>query len=222
MFRKELLILGGVALLVFLIVAGTASLAVRAVQRDGAMLAKDTLPGLVTASEAINRMDENWFGLHLLLTADSPESRENLIEKVTRNSTGPVWRLYQEAIFDQEDARLFQQVNASRARFLEARGRFFDLVRAGDSRGAKELFEGELGQAFEEYRGAAKEILKLNANVGHERADRMIQVSSWVPFALGAFCVMVFLIGVFVGFKASLGAFTGAWKETASPKHEGN
>jgi len=222
MFRKELLILAGAALLVFLIVAGSTSLAVRAVQRDGDMLAKDTLPGLVTASEAISRMDENWFSLHLLLTANSPQARENLIEKVTRNSTGPVWRLYQEAIFDQEDARLFKEVNASRARFLEARGRFFDLVRAGDSRGAKELFDGELGQAFDGYRRSAKEILKMNADVGHVRADRLIQLSSWVPFALGAFCVMVFLVGVFVGFKASLGAFIGGWKETAPPRHEGS
>jgi hypothetical protein len=216
MFRKELLILGGVALLVFLIVAGSASLAVRAVQRDGAMLAKDTLPGLVTASEAINRMDENWFNLHLLLTMDSPEARDALIRRIRSNSTETIWRLYQEAIFDEQDAQLFREVKASRAIFIEARDRYIGLMRSGDTAAAKELLATDLSRAFESYRAAAKNILKLNADVGHARADRLIQLSSWVPFALAAFCVMVLLIGVFVGFKASLGAFSGGWTENSS------
>ena len=93
MFRKELIILGGVSLLVFLLVAGAASLAVRALQRDGQTLATDTLPGLAAAGEAISRMDENWFNLYLILSVESADDRERLITTIGDNSTEPIWRI---------------------------------------------------------------------------------------------------------------------------------
>ena len=213
MFRKELLILGGVSLLVFLIVAGAASLAVRVVQRDGTMLAKDTLPGLASAGEAIGRMDENWFNLHLLLSMESPEERARLITSITSNSTDPIWRQYQEAIFDEYDEQLFREMKAARGKFVEARSHYFDLLRAGDITGAKEFFAADLRSAFDRYRQGAENIFRMNARIGRERAGRLIQLSSWAPYALALFCVLVLLVGVFVGFKASLGAFIDIWRE---------
>jgi chemoreceptor-like protein with four helix bundle sensory module len=213
MFRKELLIFSGLAILVFLIVAGAASMAVRAVQRDGTMLAKDTLPGLVSAGEAMSRMDENWFNLHLLLSLESPAERESLIRKISDNSTEPIWRVYEEAVFDKEDEQLFQEMKVNRAKFLEARTHYFNLVQAGDIPAAKEFFAVDLKSAFDRYRDAAATLFKLNAAIGRARADRLIKLSSWTPYALAAFCVTVLLVGVFVGFKASLGAFIGVWSE---------
>src|SRR5438445_2610504 len=151
MFRKELVILGALALIVFLVVAGVTSLAVRAVQRDGYMLAEDTFPGLVAAGEAINRMNENWFNLHLLLSVKSPDAAENLIQKVKTNSTEPAWLRYQESIFDKEDAQLFREMQASRRKFLEVRTRYFGLIQAGDTGAATELFAADLSSAFDRY-----------------------------------------------------------------------
>jgi len=213
MFRKELLILSLLALVLFLVVAAITSFALRAVQHDGYMLAEDTFPGLVDAGEAIDRLNENWFNLHLLLSVQSPEAAENLIQKITANSTEAAWRRYQESIFDKEDAQLFAQVQASRSKFLEVRARYFGLIRTGDTLAAKQLFAGDLGSAFDRYRRAAEDIFQLNVRQGRARADRLIQLSRWTPYALAAFCVMVLLAGVLVGFKASLGAFSGAWKE---------
>jgi hypothetical protein len=213
MFRKELLILGALAIIVFLVVASGTSLAVRAVQRDGYMLAEDTFPGLVAAGEAIDRMNENWFNIHLLLSVESPEAVENLIQKIGANSTEPVWRRYRESIFDQEDARLFDEMQASRRKFLEVRSRYFDLVRAGNAPAAKALFTADLSSAFDRYRRAAVNIFELNGRIGRTRADRLIQLSRWTPYALAGFCVMVLLVGVLVGFKATLGAFSGSWSD---------
>jgi hypothetical protein len=221
MFRKELLIFCGLALLVFLLVAGAASLAVRAVQRDGTLLATDTLPGLVSAGEAMNRMDENWFNLHLLLTMDSSSERESLITKIESNSTEPMWRVYAEAIFDKKDAQLFEEMKMQRAKYLDGRAHYFDLLRAGDVAAAKEFFAADLQTAFDSYREAAANIFKLNASIGRARAGHLIRLSSWTPYALAVFCVMVFLVGVFVGFKASLGAFLGVWSD-GTRKSPGN
>jgi len=220
MFRKELLILVGLATVVFLFVALAASMAVRAVQRDGTLLAKDTLPGLVSAGEAMSRMDENWSNLHQLLSLDSQAEREALIRKISGNSTEPIWRIYEQAIFAPKDVQLFQEMKANRAKFLEARTHYFDLLQAGDISAAKVCFAGELQPAFERYRGAAANLFKRNAEIGRTRADRLIKFSWWAPYALAAFSVMVLLVGSFVGFKASLGAFIAPWREdnTKSPE----
>jgi hypothetical protein len=217
MFRKELIILGSLALGVFLFVAGVASLAVRAVQRDGSLLARDTLPGLLTSGQAMRRMEQNWFMTHELLDIESPGTRENLIQKINDNSTEFIWRDYQLEIHNGEAEQLFRELIASRNRFLATRSRYFDLVRISDNTAAKQLFETELGQAFESYRRAAGAIFKSNAAEGRARAYRLIRRSRWAPYALAAFSVMVLFVGVMVGFKASLGAFIGAWKDNGQP-----
>ncbi len=207
MFRKELLILSFLAALVFVTVAGVASLVIRAVQDDGKMLAEDTLPALVNAGEAIRRMDENWFNCHLLLSLDAAEARLNLVHKITDNSTNPFWRLYGEAVHGSEDEQLFARMEADRKEFLEVRADYFQRIKVGNGAGAADVFESRLSPAFNKYRGSAVKIFLFNAKLGQQRADRIIHLSVWTPYALAGFCVMVLIIGVFVGFKASLGAF---------------
>jgi hypothetical protein len=211
MFHKELVILGCLAAVVFLLVASFASWAVRAVQRDGKMLAKDTLPGLVNAGEAINRMNENWFNASLMLTLESTEARSNLMQKISANSTQLPWQRYSVTIYNQEDQQLFKQMEMDRDAFLAERVQYFHLIDASKMQEAKEFFQSHLKPAFEKYRGAAGSIFAFNAKVGQQRADRLIRFSWWTPYALAGFCVMVLFAGVFVGFKASLGAFSGAW-----------
>jgi hypothetical protein len=213
MFRKELIILGCLALLVFLIVTSFASWVVHAVQRDGKMLAGDTLPGLVNAGDAINRLNENWFDAHVLLTLESAEARSSLMQKITDNSTLLPWQRYSASIYDQRDQDLFTQMQLNRDTYLAERTQYFHLIDAGNLPAAREFFQSHVKPAFEKYRDSANSIFAFNAKVGQQRADRVIRFSWWTPYALAGFCVLVLLAGVFVGFKASLGAFSGAWTE---------
>lgn len=214
MFRKELMILGFFAAAVFLVVAVIASWAVRAGEREGTMLAMDTFPGLVYAGEAMNRINENWFDAYLLLNMESPEARSNLIQKIDGNSALPSWRRYSASIFDQTDARLFSQMRSARDEYLAERTEYFHLIEASKMEEAKIFFESRLKPAFENYRGSAGSVFALNARVGAQRADRLIRFSWWTPYVLAGFCVMLVLAGVFIGFKASLGAFSGGWTES--------
>lgn len=218
MFRKELITLGSLALAVFLVVATVASLSVREVQRNGEMLAKDTFPGLVNAGEAMNRLTENWVNVYLLLGLESAEARSRLVSQITANSTESVWRNYRTAIYEDEDLRLFNQVEASRSAFLSARTQFFQLVTDGRMGEATEFFESKLRPVFNRYRSDAVQIFVFNAKEGQGRADRVIHLARWSPYALAVFCVLIFLAGVFVGFKASLGAFTGSWGAAESSR----
>jgi Four helix bundle sensory module for signal transduction len=211
MFRKELVILCCLATAVFLLVALLSSWAVRAVQREGTMLAMDTFPSLVNAGEAINRTNENWFDSYLLLNLDSPAARSNLIRKISNNSTLLSWQRYSASIFDQTDRQLFSQMERDRDDYLAKRVQYFDLIEAGKMAEAKSFFELNLKPAFEKYRDSARNVFTFNAKVGQSRADRVIRFSWWTPYALAGFCVMLVLAGVLLGFKASLGAFSGAW-----------
>lgn len=211
MFRKELVVLGGIAVAVFLVVAGIASLAVRAVQAEASLVAQDTLPGLVNAGEAVSRLNENWFNTYQLLNVASPTARASLMNRIETNSTSELWERYEKSIYDPKDAQLFQKMGQSRTEFLVARSNYFNLVKSGQMTEARNFFEGRLDMTAQNYRWAAGDIFIYNADVGQQRADRIIRLSRWTPFVLGGLCVGILLVGMFIGFKASLGAFSRNW-----------
>ena len=207
MFRNELLFLSGLAAVIFVIVAGSATLALRAVHNDGKMVAEDSLPGLISAGEALSRIDENWFHCQRLLSLDSEQARLDFINKITTNSSHPLWQQYRESIHAQQDQQLFEKMEADREGFLKIRGDYFQVVQKNSPESAAAFFESHLSPAFDQYRHSAIQIFLFSANLGSERAGRILHLSAWTPYALAGFCVMVLLIGAFVGFKASLGAF---------------
>jgi len=215
MFQKELILLVGVAVAVVVMVVGIASLAVRAVQHDASMVVLDTLPGLVSAGEAMERLNENWFTAHLLLETGTPAERARLISNIDSNSTAELWRRYGESIYDSRDAQLFRDMENARAEFMSARSNYFHLVQSGRITEARDFFKSPLAAGFKKYREAAGSIFILNAEVGQQRADRIIRLSRWTPYVLGGLCVIILLTGVFIGFKASLGAFSRPWNDSA-------
>src|SRR6266516_7252617 len=127
MFRKEIIALGLTTLVVFTLVAGAASLAIRTVESDAKLVAQDTLPGLVNAGEALNRIHENWFHASQILHTPDAQTRALLIEKVNTNATDAFWERYQESIYGQRDAETFSAMQTSRTEFIERRKRYFNL-----------------------------------------------------------------------------------------------
>lgn len=207
--------MGALALLVFLLVALIASLVVREIQRDGRLLAGDTIPGLVYAGEALNRMSDNWMTVQLLVNADQPSTRAALIKKIDGNSTVAAWQNYQAAISDPRDKSLFDELTTRRQDFFNKRKRFFELVKAGRLEEVSSFFDSQLKPSFDTYRKSAINIFSFNVAVGKARARDLIQLSRWTPYALAGFCAVVFLAGILIGFKASLGAFSGGWSDKA-------
>jgi hypothetical protein len=203
--------MGTLALAVFLLVALVASLVVGRVQRDGELLAGDTIPGLVFAGEALNRIGQNWLSTQMLLGSTEAEIRTRLIEKINANSTDKMWVNYRLAISDRRDEALFKEMSERRQEYIANRAKFFELVDASRMDEARRLFHATLEPSYNRYSKAALDIFSFNVDVGKARAQRLIRLSRWTPYALAGFCVIVFLAGVFIGFKASLGAFSGAW-----------
>lgn len=210
MFRKELIILVCVACVVFGVVAGIATLAVGVVQRDADRVARDTLPGLVNAGQAIERLHENWFNTLRLSGIESAADRAQIIASIEANSTEKLWQRYRDSIYDSRDSMLFESMIASRVNFLKARSKYFELVLAGRMDEAQKLFESSLATSAKEYQRGSRDIFAFNAGEGQERADRIIRLSRWTPGVVGFLCVGALLVGFFLGFKASMGAFSSA------------
>jgi hypothetical protein len=215
MFRKELMIMGGCGLAVFLGVTGLASLAVRALQADAELVARDTLPGLINAGDAIDRLNNNWIRTSQLVRLQERAAREALIRSIETNSSAPLWEKYGRAIYGADDARLFQEMEQARNQFFALRSNYFALTRNGDQDAAGALLEQSLNPAFTEYQRRASAIYKLNAQIGQARAERILKRAWWTPYALGSLCTVILLAGVFIGFKASLGAFAPAQVDDA-------
>jgi hypothetical protein len=169
---------------------------------------QDTLPGLVSAGEAMDRLNENWFNAHLLLETSAPAERARLMGNIETNSTTELWQRYGQSIYDVRDAQLFRAMEIARTEFMGARSNYFELVQAGRMTEARDFFKSALEAGFKKYRRSAADIFLFNAEVGQQRADRIIRLSRWTPYVLAGLCVVIMLVGVFIGFKASLGAFS--------------
>lgn len=206
MFRRELLIVGSLAALVFVLVAVVGSFVGRAIQRDASMIAVDTLPGLVDAGAATSLTAENWLRAHQILQAASEAERTVLMRQIRATSNERLWREYGESIFDEEDRKNYTELLTVRTNFMRLREEFLALTQAGHAAEAQSFLELKLTPAYHAYQGVSKKLFEYNARLGRERAARVIRLSRIAPLALAGFCVLVFAFGVVIGLR---GAFTG-------------
>jgi hypothetical protein len=203
MFRKELLILSALALLLFGMVATASFWVAGAVQREATWIAADTLPSLVDAGLAIDRSQENWLRLQQLMQS---ADRQEIARLIRQNSDDDLWRDYGQSIFDAEDGRNYAQLMRTRSDFLKLREDFLTMALAGRDPEAREFLSAKLAPAYAGYHEISRKVFEFNANVGRDRAARVVKVSKIAPFAICGFCVLVFAFGLLTGLR---GAFSG-------------
>ena len=191
---------------VFILVALASSLASRAVQREASNIALDTLPGLVNAGGAISIMQENWLRLNLALSSASPSERAALMQEIRASSNQGLWQDYGQSVYDPQDEKNYSQLLAARSSFVRLREQSLSLTDTQSASEAKTFFEHKLAPAYADYQARSKKLFEYNAKIGRERAARVIRISRFAPYLLGASSVLVFGFGVVVGLR---GALTG-------------
>lgn len=210
MYRKELLVLSVACAAIFCTVASGTYLAVNVIQRDARRIAEDSLPGIVSSGEAIEQMHRNWLITTQLISVANADERIRLMNQIETNSGEPIWDSYERAIYDPEDARLFQDLLQSQGVFLSIRAKYFQLIQDSQVTEASTLLDEQLSMAFDAYLSAANNTFRYNALRGMERSKRILDSSKWTPYLLGFISVGIFLFGMVIGFKTSLGAFSPA------------
>jgi hypothetical protein len=201
MFRKELSILGGIVIVIFLAVAGSSWYAARALQQTAAMVALDTLPGLVDAGAAISRMRENWLRIHLVLQTTDTSARAALINYVRINSTEGLWRDYGHSAYSEQAKQGFQALAAARSAFLGRRDEFLELAAAGRQDEAATILEKDLTPLYAQYDRKAQALFAYNARVGRERGATVLEYARFAPFAISALALFMFLLGTLFGWR---------------------
>lgn len=206
MYRKELFTLGALILTAFLAVAGSAWMMIRIMQHQARMVVVDTLPGLINAGEAINRMDNNWDRIVSLTEIPLPEQRSNLIQHLHANTTAEFWKQYQESIFDPSDRRLFQETQTLRSGFTNLVENYFHLVNEQQLEAARRLAKDRLEPAFKLYRTDAMMLFQFNEKMALERSQHILMLARWLPLLAGLLSALIFALGFLFGLR---GAFSG-------------
>lgn len=210
MYRREFIIFSAVTLFLFALVAATSLLMEQALQHDAQMLSVDSLPGVVNAGDAMSRVNDNWQNLNLLPDLPASTSRSNLIAQIMANSTTNFWLAYQRSIFEPRDKVLFAQMQGSRSRYVALIQQYFDLVNEQKLDEARQLLETQIKPAFQKYKGDAAGLFQLNADIGQQRARHIVELSRWLPWLAGFFCLVIFSFGLVVGLKGAFGSLAFA------------
>jgi len=204
MFQRELLIITSLAAAIFLVVAGAGWLAVRSLHETSRMLVVDTLPGLVDAGLAVERMHDNRHMMRQMLFPHTAAERAQMIGQVRTNTTERLWRDYATSIFEPEDRQSYQTLWLVRSNYLQGCERFFDLVTAEKMDAAAALFNGDLNRQFQSYNGASKKLFDYNVRQGIARGNAIRNTSRYAPAVIGGLCVLMFGLGLLLGLRFSL------------------
>ncbi|HEX9045951.1 MAG TPA: MCP four helix bundle domain-containing protein [Verrucomicrobiae bacterium] len=201
MFRREFFVIVTVAAIIFLAVAGAGWFAVAHLRAASTQLVQDTLPGLMDAGAASERMHENRHRMRLMLESTNADACRELITEVSTNSTEKLWQDYAQSIYEPNDARNYSNLIAVRKEYLGECQRFFELVTNGNKADAAVFFNGQLGDSFKRYNDAANTLFTYNVRQGVERGDKILVAARYTPLAVAALTVIVFFVGFLLGLR---------------------
>jgi hypothetical protein len=215
MFRRELLILGGLMAMVFLMVAAAGVWVGRTIRDDADKIALDTLPGLVDAGAAMALTQDNWLRVQLIANSQSAAEQKTLIEHIEANSNEGFWRDYAQSVYGPKEQHEFRELMAARGNFVQLRQDFFRFIKTSRGAEVNAFLQQKLTPAYEKYRTCSKRLFEYNAQLGRERATKVVWIARMVPLVLAICGVTVFAFGLAVGLH---GAFAG-WN-LASRRHQ--
>lgn len=195
-----------VAAAIFWGVAGLAWLAVQQLRDASRMMVEDTLPGLMDAGTAAERMHDNRFAMRQMLMSQSKDERAKSIYRVQTNNTDALWSDYAASIYQAEDRQDFQALLAAHKDYRDGCQRFFDMMLAEKDEEASAFFYGELSVLFQRYDGAAKALFNYNVRQATERSKEIRRTARFTPLAVAGLTVLGFLFGLILGMRH---AFSG-------------
>jgi hypothetical protein len=206
MFRREFLILCGLAAGLFLLVAAAGFWIGHTLSVDSNAIAIDTLPSLVDAGRAISVAQENWLRVQLVEVATSTAEQSALISQIRTNSNEGTWQDYAHSVYETEERLDYQDLLSARSAFLQLREEYFALALAGNGPAARQFLRQKLNPAYQRYLASSRLLFQFNARAGVKRAARMVWISRLGPPVLAASAVIIFGFGLLAGLR---GALTG-------------
>lgn len=205
MFKRELFNLGFSTALICLIVVASGLFLVKKLHHTSEMLALDTLPGLVDAGLAEERIYQDRRVMREMLFPHTSAERTAMLSLVSTNFTDDLWQDYAKSIYEIEDGQNFQKMMILRSNYLAGLPQLFALVRNEHIPEATDYFNGDSRSAFTAYVTAVRTLFQYNVKQGRDRATVIVQSMHYVMWVLIIFSLMLFCLGLAVGFRVALG-----------------
>jgi len=204
MFRKEVIIVLGLAGAVFLLITLTALGVGRIMQKTASMMALDDVPSLVNAGAAIFHIQENWGYVNQLPDTGAASNRLALIQQIRRNSPEEHWLNYRGTVYTHEEAGLYNQTMIARSNYTRLREDFFAEIQAGRLAEARASLKLTLRPNYEHYKQAAVRLFETDTKLGLSRAAQSIWYSRAFTLLFIAFGLLVFATGFLVALRLVL------------------
>ena len=204
MFQREFLLITSISASIFLAVASMAWFSFEQLHRTSSKLVVDTLPGLMDAGMASERMCANRHAMRLMLAPANATNRLQMIAQVQANNTDKLWQDYETSIYENEDRQNFQKMMATRQDYLIACQQFYGLVTAGKMAEAATFFDGDLSARFHRYEDAVKVMFDYNVRQGTARGERFLKTERYAPAIMAGLAVFIFLLGLVLGMRFTL------------------
>jgi hypothetical protein len=213
MFRRELLMVGTLAMAIFVLMAAAGWWTVRELHESSRMLVVDTLPGMTDAGLANERMNDNRRIMRDIFSANTTAERAQIIEQIKTNSTQALWRDYASSIYEPADLHNYRIMMLARSNYLQSCEKFFDLVSSGKMDEASAFYNGELGRSFQRCNDAAKNLFNYNVQQGQARAQKILASFQYAPLAMAGLVVLIYGLGLILGMRSALSGPTKSKKD---------
>jgi len=189
------------ALAIFLLVAGAGWYSVRELHKTSVKLATETLPGLMSAGLAEQRMNQNRFLMRQMLGAQTAARRAQMIEQIKTNRMEGLWQDYTNTMVETVDREHYQIMMQARSNYAQGCQSFFDLMLMAKTNEAAALFWGDLSKAYQDYNTAARALFDYKSQQGIARARTVLVTTTYSPWLIAGLCVLMFVFGLLLGVR---------------------
>jgi len=222
---KRIIFGGGTLLAMLLLIVGIAIASLKHLRNTvDARIAQDTMPGAIYSGLINNYMEDGFAELLLAGQADTPAERDKCLKVVAEdvaqtmtNDSG-----YEASITATEDRHNFDQFKSLEVVYTEARLKYTDLIKAGQSAEARSLLLAKLKPAYQAYTDQGTVLVEWNAREGKVVCAQVIadaEHTIWVVSVIGVLSVLVsVVVGVILirGIKRALIHLSSALSDGSS------
>jgi glycosyltransferase involved in cell wall biosynthesis len=189
-----------VALLALLLIGALGFFSLHQLKIEAGRIVHDTLPGLSYAGEANAYLADASRTL-LFITTSDVDQRKKIHEEIIQLSdrTTEFLGKYSRSVFDETDRSYFEALNNTRKDYMKIRDAVLGLAVAGKTEKALKEYNQSLLPLQRQVKKAGDKLFEYNMRQGELRGERIMAICTATQIVVAVACVMVFLLGFFVG-----------------------
>jgi glycosyltransferase involved in cell wall biosynthesis len=189
-----------VALLALLLIGALGFFSLHQLKVEAGRIVHDTLPGLSYAGEANAYLADASRTLLFITTSDA-DQRKQIHKEIIHLSdrTTEFLGKYSRSVFDETDRSNLGDLNQTRKDYMKIRDEILNLALMGKTEEALKEYNQSLLPLQRQVKKAGDKLFEYNMHQGELRGQRIMAICTVTQIVVAAACMIVFLLGFFVG-----------------------